>query len=305
MKHYLETVDSVLAGVESQRSGLNAEEAKKRLEANGKNRLKEERKATLLERFVNQLKEPMLIILMAAAVVSAVSNLISHEGEGFTDVIIIMAVVLLNAVLGVYQENKADKAIDALQTMSAANSSVLRDGHVTQVPSEDLVVGDVVLLEAGTAVPADCRIIENASLQIEEAALTGESVPVYKQSEPLREEDGDISLGDRKNMCYMGSAVVYGRGKAVVVAAGMDTQMGRIADAITKTVEGQTPLQIKLAQLSKVLTWLVLAICAFIFVFDILRSGTFELQGILRTFMIAVSLAVAAIPEGLATVVTI
>ncbi len=304
MKFYLEDVRAVLENTKSSMEGLSAQEAQKRLNENGKNKLKEEEKATLLQRFLEQLKDPMLLILMAAALVSGITSLMSNEG--LTDVIIIMVVVLLNAILGVYQESKAEKAIEALQSMSAAVSNVLRDGHVVAVPSEDLVVGDVVLLDAGTAVPADCRIIENASLQIEEAALTGESVPVYKVTEALKTNgQTDVTLGDRKNMCYMASTVVYGRGKAVVVATGMQTEMGKIADAITKTVEGQTPLQIKLGQLSKILSYLVLGICAFIFVFSVVKTGDYGLDNILKTFMIAVSLAVAAIPEGLATVVTI
>ena len=305
MKAYLETIQAVLESTGSSESGLSSQEAARRLQENGRNKLDEAKKATLLQRFLEQLKDPMLIILMAAAVVSGITSAMS--GEGMTDVIIIMAVVLLNAILGVYQENKAEKAIEALQSMSAAVSFVERDGQVKQVHSEDLVVGDIVLMEAGTAVPADCRIIESASLQIEEAALTGESVPVTKETDQLKlaEDARDITLGDRKNMCYMGSTVVYGRGRAVVTATGMQTEMGKIAHAITQTVEGLTPLQIKLKQLSRVLTYLVLGICAFIFAFSILRTGDYSLEAILRTFMIAVSLAVAAIPEGLATVVTI
>ncbi len=181
MKHYLKPIDAVLEQVNSQATGLSSQEAADRLARDGKNKLAEAEKATLLQRFIAQLKDPMLIILMAAALVSGITSLIA--GESFTDVIIIMVVVLLNAILGVYQESKADKAIEALQTMSAAVSNVLRDGQVRQIPSEDLVVGDVVLVEAGTAVPADCRIIENASLQVEEAALTGESVPVNKDAD--------------------------------------------------------------------------------------------------------------------------
>ncbi|NLG58458.1 MAG: HAD-IC family P-type ATPase, partial [Clostridiales bacterium] len=294
MKHYLEPVSSVLEEVLSQQNGLGSQEAGERLARDGRNKLDEAEKATLVQRFFAQLKDPMLLILMAAALVSGITSLIA--GEALTDLIIIMAVVLLNAILGLYQENKADKAIEALQSMSAAASNVLRDGTIQQVLTEELVVGDVVLLEAGSAVPADCRIIENASLQVEEAALTGESVPVYKQTEALESGSGDVPLGDRKNMCYMGSTVVYGRGRAVVVAAGMDTEMGKIAEAITQTVEGQTPLQIKLGQLSKVLSYLVLAISAFIFVFSLIRNQNFEMEAILDTFMIAVSLAVAAIP---------
>ncbi|NLB38386.1 MAG: HAD-IC family P-type ATPase, partial [Clostridiales bacterium] len=240
-----------------------------------------------------------------AAVVSGITSAISNEP--MTDVIIILIVVLLNAVLGVYQESKAEKAIEALQKMSAATSHVVRDGHTVQIHSEDIVVGDVVLLEAGVAVPADIRIMESASLQSEEAALTGESVPVYKAVDAmsLAADQKTIPLGDRKNMAFMGSTIVYGRGKGVVVHTGMDTQMGLIADAINKTVDQETPLQIRLNQLSKVLTYLVLGICAFIFAFNLFRAGELTLKITLDTFLIAVSLAVAAIPEGLATVVTI
>ncbi len=305
MKYYLESVETVLAEIKGSKEGLSSQEAAQRLAANGRNKLDEGERTTLLERFFAQLKEPMLVVLMAAAVVSGLTSLLQGELH-LTDTIIILVVVLLNAVLGVYQESKAEKAIEALQQMSAATSNVLRDGHVTSVPSEELVVGDVVLLEAGSAVPADCRIIESASLQIEEAALTGESVPVEKYSEALSlGEAKDVPLGDRKNMCFMGSTVVYGRGHAVVTDTGMATQMGRIADTLSKTVEGATPLQIKLAQLSGLLTKMVLGISVFIFLFSLFTSGDYSFTHILDVFMIAVSLAVAAIPEGLATVVTI
>ena len=218
-----------------------------------------------------------------------------------------MFVVIVNAVLGVYQENKAEKAIEALQEMSAATSKVLRDGKIAIIHSEDIVVGDVVLLEAGDAVPADGRIIENASLKIEEAALTGESVPVSKFVDIINLSDGsrDVPLGDRRNMAYMGSTVVYGRGAMIVTATGMDTEMGKIADALAKAEDGQTPLQIKLTQLSKVLTWLVLGICVVIFAVQLLRAGGLDFEVVMDSFMIAVSLAVAAIPEGLAAVVTV
>ena len=305
MKYYLESTDRVLDSVKSSPGGLSAQEAKARLEANGRNKLNEGEHATMLERFLQQLKEPMLIILMVAAAVSGLTSLLQGELH-LTDTIIILIVVLLNAVLGVYQESKAEKAIEALQKMSAATSNVLRDGHVTSVPSEELVVGDVILLEAGSAIPADCRILESASLQIEEAALTGESVPVEKSSEKILLGDAkDVPLGDRKNMCFMGSIVVYGRGQAVVTDTGMSTQMGMIADTLAKTVEGATPLQIKLGQLSGLLTKMVLGISVFIFLFSLISSGDYSFTHILDVFMIAVSLAVAAIPEGLATVVTI
>ena len=305
MKYYCEEAQKVMAQVQSGSEGLTQQEAEKRLAANGKNKLAEGKKDSLLKRFVNQLMDPMIIILLAAAAISGVLAVI--EGESFTDVIIILAVVIVNAVLGVYQESKAEKAIEALQEMSAATSRVLRDGKIVSVHSEDLVVGDVVLLEAGDAVPADGRLIENASLKIEEAALTGESVPVTKFIDliNLKETEKDIPLGDRKNMVYMGSTVVYGRGKAVITATGMDTEMGKIADALANAEEGQTPLQIKLSQLSKVLTWLVLGICAVIFAVQILRAGGLNFESILNSFMVAVSLAVAAIPEGLAAVVTV
>ncbi len=305
MKYYLESTDRILDSVKSSPGGLSAQEAKARLEANGRNKLNEGDHVTMLERFLQQLKEPMLIILMVAAAVSGLTSLLQGELH-LTDTIIILIVVLLNAVLGVYQESKAEKAIEALQKMSAATSNVLRDGHVTSVPSEELVVGDVILLEAGSAIPADCRILESASLQIEEAALTGESVPVEKSSEKILLGDArDVPLGDRKNMCFMGSIVVYGRGQAVVTDTGMSTQMGMIADTLAKTVEGATPLQIKLGQLSGLLTKMVLGISVFIFLFSLISSGDYSFTHILDVFMIAVSLAVAAIPEGLATVVTI
>ncbi|MGB4657547.1 MAG: cation-translocating P-type ATPase, partial [Mobilitalea sp.] len=271
---------------------------------NGKNKLVEGKKITTLERFLAQLKDPMIIILIVAAVISGVTA--SYSGEGFADVIIIMIVVIINAVLGVYQESKAEKAIEALQEMAASTSKVLRDGQMVSVRSEDIVVGDIIILEAGDAVPADGRIIENASMKLEESALTGESVPVNKMINILGlEGNTDVPLGDRKNMVYMGSTVVYGRGKVVITGAGMDSEMGKIADAISKAEEGQTPLQIKLAQLSKILSYLVVGICVFIFIFSLLRSGDFSGEVILSTFMIAVSLAVAAIPEGLAMVVTV
>ena len=305
MKFYCTDKESVLRQTGSTETGLSAAEAAARLEKNGRNKLAEGKKDSLLKRFFQQMTDPMIIILLAAAAISGVLAVV--EGESFADVIIILAVVIINAVLGVYQENKAEKAIEALQEMSAATSRVLRDGKITVVRSEELVVGDVVLLEAGDAVPADGRLLESASLKIEEAALTGESVPVSKFIDiiHLRPETGDVPLGDRKNMVYMGSTVVYGRGAAVVTATGMDTEMGKIADALANAGEGQTPLQIKLSQLSRVLTWLVLGICAVIFGVQILRAGGFSFDVVLRSFMIAVSLAVAAIPEGLAAVVTV
>ena len=311
MKHYSSEKEEVLRELgSSQTTGLTAEEAQRRLLENGKNKLAAAKKKSIVRRFLEQLADPMIIILIVAAVISGVLGIveIKNGGEGeFVDVIIIMAVVLINAILGVLQESKAEKAIEALQEMSAATSKVLRDGKILIIPSEDLVVGDVVLLEAGDSVPADARVLESASLQVEEAALTGESVPVTKVTEAIGSKDGkDVTLGDRKNMVYMGSVVVYGRGVAVVTATGMATEMGKIAGALALAQEGKTPLQKKLGQLSKILTWLVLGISVIVFGVQLLRHITdLKFDLVLDSFMIAVSLAVAAIPEGLAAVVTV
>ena len=306
VKYYCEDAAEVLRQVESSEQGLTGAEAAKRLERDGRNELAAEKKDSLIKRFFAQMADPMIIILIVAAAISAVTGIYEEGIEGITDTIIILIVVIVNAVLGVYQESKAEKAIEALQAMSAATSKVLRDGKVAIVPSAELVAGDVVLLEAGDAVPADGRIIESASLQIEEAALTGESVPVYKFIDIIDLKDSrDVPLGDRKNMAYMGSTVVYGRGSMVVTDTGMNTEMGKIADALARAEEGQTPLQIKLSQLSKILTWLVLGICVVIFGVQIAYAGGFSGDVILESFMVAVSLAVAAIPEGLAAVVTV
>ena len=305
MRYYCENSEAVLKELNASADGLTAAEADKRLAENGKNKLEAAKGKSLIRRFLEQLADPMIIILLAAAAISGVLAVI--ENDSFADVIIILAVVIINAVLGVYQESKAEKAIEALQEMSAATSKVLRDGKVQIIHSEDLVVGDIILLEAGDAVPADARILENASLKVEEAALTGESVPVTKFIDIIYLKDGekDVPLGDRKNMLYMGSTVVYGRGTAVVTATGMATEMGKIAGALQATEEGETPLQIKLNQLSKILTWLVLGICIIVFAVQIIRAGSLDFELALSSFMIAVSLAVAAIPEGLAAVVTV
>ena len=316
MKHYLHEVDEVFEAVNSTPEGLSSAEAEKRLQENGKNKLAEAKKVSMFSRFIDQLKDPMIIILLVAAVISAVTEFIEHDpSTGMyvpTDSIIILVVVLINAILGVIQESKAEKAVEALQKMSAATTKVLRDGKVETVKSEDLVVGDVILLDAGDAIPADCRIFECASMKIEEAALTGESVPVTKLVNALmgKNDSDEVALGDRKNMAYMGSTLVYGRGKAVVVATGMDTEMGKIANAITLAEEGKTPLEIKLEQLSKVLTKLVIGVCVVIFAYNIISKiiigGSTEYFDVaLHSFIAAIALAVAAIPEGLVAVMTI
>ena len=302
---YLEDMGDVLREVGSTEAGLSTAEADKRLQENGPNKLIEVKKRSAILRFFDQMKDPMIIVLLVAAVLSFITSV--YEGESPADVFIILFVVVLNAVLGVVQESKAEEAIEALKKMTAAKSKVLRDGVIVSVESSQLVEGDVIILEAGDSVPADARLIETASMKVEEAALTGESVPVDKHADALdiEGEAKDVPLGDRKNMVYMGSTVVYGRGKAVVTGTGMSTEMGKIADAISQAEEELTPLQIKLDQLSKILTKGVLVICVLIFALGVFKAGTVNVDVMIDTFMLAISLAVAAIPEGLVAVVTI
>jgi len=310
LKEYLASAEEVLEEQStSAASGLTAAEAQSRLASVGPNKLDEEEKTPMWKRFFEQMGDPMVIMLLVAAAISVITGFIQGEPE-WADAAIILSVVILNSVLGVIQEAKSEQALEALQEMSAAQSKVIRDGKMVHMASSELVPGDVVLLEAGDSVPADCRVIESASMKIEEAALTGESVPVEKHADVISLAEGtdDVPLGDRKNMCYMGSTVVYGRGRAVVVGTGMNTEMGKIASALTSAKKELTPLQMKLNELSGILTKLVLAICVIIFAVDIVRHFG-ELGSnpamMLDTFMVAVSLAVAAIPEGLVAVVTI
>lgn len=310
MKEYLASAEEVLEEQStSAAQGLTAAEAQSRLASVGPNKLDEEEKTPMWKRFFEQMGDPMVIMLLVAAAISVITGFIQGEPE-WADAAIILSVVILNSVLGVIQEAKSEQALEALQEMSAAQSKVIRDGKMVHMASSELVPGDVVLLEAGDSVPADCRVIESASMKIEEAALTGESVPVEKHADVISLAEGtdDVPLGDRKNMCYMGSTVVYGRGRAVVVGTGMNTEMGKIASALTSAKKELTPLQMKLNELSGILTKLVLAICVIIFAVDIVRHFG-ELGSnpamMLDTFMVAVSLAVAAIPEGLVAVVTI
>ena len=305
MQFYLEKADIVLEKVGSKNSGLSSAEASKRLQTNGRNVLAKEKHDSLIKKFFKQFADPMTLVLLVAAAISI--GVSAYAGEPFTDTFIILFVVVVNAILGVYQENKAEKAIDALKKLSQATAKVLRDGAIKSVSTEELVVGDVIVFESGDAIPADARILESNSLKVEESALTGESVPVEKISEALTiTASGEtLPLNDHKNMVYSGSTVSYGRGRAVVVATGMDTQMGNIAKFIAKTADEKTPLQKKLTQLGKTLSFVVVAICVFIFVFSLLKTRNLSTENILDVFMISVSLAVAAIPSGLAAVVTI
>ncbi|MBQ7546648.1 MAG: calcium-translocating P-type ATPase, PMCA-type [Clostridia bacterium] len=319
MKFYLEDAQAVFAEVKSSADGLTAAEAERRLAEHGKNKLKEAEKETLFQKFIHSLADPMIIMLLVAALIQAIVAVISAGGKptfsDFADVLVILVVVIINTIMSLVQESKAEAAMDALMQMTAATSKVLRDGEVVVVKSEDLTIGDVVLLEAGDAVPADCRILESHSMKVEEAALTGESVPVTKIVDVLMCKDSkDVPLGDRKNMVYSGSTVVYGRGKVIVTGIGMDTEMGKIADALSQAEKEQTPLQKKMAELSSFLTKLVLGICVLVFVVGLVESMLLNGEGFswaslgrnsLDTFIAAIALAVAAIPEGLPAVVTI
>ncbi len=318
MNYYLKETEEVLKEVDSSPEGLSSQQVAERVAKYGKNKLDEPPKKTLLQRFLSSLADPMIIMLLAAAAISTATtvyqNIALGANESYADLFIILAVVTINTILGVVQESKAEEAIAALKEMTAATSKVMRDGQQTVVKSEDITIGDVIVLEAGDAVPADCRVLESHSLKLEEAALTGESVPVNKMVDVLmmRSDNKDIPLGDRSNMIYSGSTVVYGRGSAVVVSIGMDTEMGKIATALNEAEDETTPLQRKMAELSKVLTKLVVGICAFVFIFGVGRellfsgdSGADVFSVVLDTFIIAVALAVAAIPEGLPAVVTI
>ena len=305
MKEYLKSVDEVLKDIESTQNGLTSEQAKQRLEKNGLNKLKEPPRDGIVKKFIKALIDPMIIMLLVAAGISAITAFAS--GDSFTDVFIILFVVIVNTILSLVQESKAEGAIDSLMEMTKATSKVIRDGVVQNIKSEELVIGDVIVLEAGDAIPADCRILESFSMKVEEAALTGESYPVNKIVDMiyLKENTLDVPLGDRTNMLYNGSTISYGRGKAVVVATGMDTEMGKIADALQQSDDEKTPLQKKMGEISKVLTKVVVGISVFVFLFGIIKTGDFTGAHILDTFLVAVALAVAAIPEGLPAVVTI
>ncbi len=320
MKYYLSEVADVFKSLKSGENGLSTAEAERRLQENGKNKLKEAEKDSLFKKLINALADPMIIMLLVAAGIQAVVAVVQAKGKfelsEFADVLVILVVVIINTIMSLVQESKAEAAMEALMQMTAATSHVLRDGKIVTIKSEDIVVGDVVVLEAGDAVPADCRILESHSMKVEEAALTGESVPVTKIIEVLQLKKGgeDITLGDRKNMLYSGSTVVYGRGRAVVTGTGMDTEMGKIADALSEAEDDETPLQKKMGELSKFLTKLVIGISVLVFIVGIVESLVTSSEPFsmallgnigLSTFIAAIALAVAAIPEGLPAVVTI
>ena len=280
----------------NQERGLETEEIKKRQEKYGRNELKAAKKKTLIQRFADQFKDFSIIVLIIAAIVSGAVGI--AEGEGITDTIIILIVVIVNAIIGVTQESKAEKSLEALQKLTDHAAKVIRNGEITVIPAKELVPGDIVVLDTGDYIPADLRIIEAVNLKSQEASLTGESVPIEKTTE--KTEGEEIGIGDRVNMLFSSSLITYGRGKGIVVETGMTTEVGKIAGMINNTEKQETPLQQKLNKLGKTLGIAALAICAFIFVIGLLQG-----KEPIHMFMTAVSLAVAAIPEGLVAVSTI
>ncbi len=287
------TIEESLHEMDSSIQGLSSKEAQVRFDQYGTNALDKQKKPNVWQRFGEQMKNPMIIVLVFAGAISGAF------GE-WADMGIILAVVLINGIMGVVQEGKAEQALEALQSMSSPQAKVRRNGQRQIISTEDIVPGDIVELEAGDFVPADMRLIEGASLKVEEAALTGESVPVEKNAEPILAEN--LVLGDRTNMVYAGTSVAYGRGIGLVNATGMHTEIGKIAHNIAKEKEQPTPMQKQLAGLSKVLSVIVLLVCVIIFILSIVQNGW---NHVLSTFLMAVSLAVAAIPEGLPAIVTI
>jgi len=292
---YTLSKEKALEELSSSKNGISEKQAEENLAKYGKNQLEEKKKKGVIAKFFDQFKNLMIIVLLVAAVVSVITD----PHEGLVDACIILFVVVVNAILGVMQESKAEKALEALKSMSTPFVKVRRDGEVKKIKSEDLVPGDVVLLEAGDFVPADMRLLEFASLKIEEAALTGESVPVEKEDIVIENEEAP--LGDRVNMAYSGSSVVYGRGEGVVTATGMDTEVGKIASYLSQDEDKMTPLQRKIDELSKILTIAVGLICVIIFVVGTFVKGQEPIDMLMR----AIALAVAAIPEGLPAVITI
>ena len=280
----------------NQEKGLTEEQVAEIRKEKGYNELQAGKKKTLLQRFADQFKDFSIIVLIIAAIVSGIVGV--GQGEGITDTIIILIVVIVNAIIGVAQESKAEKSLEALQKLSDHASKVIRNGNLQVIPARELVPGDIVVLDTGDYIPADLRIIEEANLKAQESSLTGESVPVEKTSEVI--DDAEIGIGDRKNMLFSSSLVTYGRGKGIVVETGMTTEVGKIAGMINSTEKQETPLQQKLNKLGKTLGIAALAICLLIFVIGLLQG-----KEVITMFMTAVSLAVAAIPEGLVAVSTI
>ena len=294
---YNQEINEILKSLKTvETSGLTTEEAIRRLEEYGYNQLISKRKKSFFQIFMAQFKSFMIIILLIAAVISGVVGIM--EGEGLLDTFVILGILMLNALVGAFQERKAESSLEALKNLAAPETKVFREGVISEIPTRDLVPGDIVILETGAVIPADLRLTEAINLKIQESSLTGESVPVDKKTEPLTGDD--IALGDRINMAFSSGMVTYGRGRGVVVATGMNTEVGKIADMLQQTVDTETPMSRRLEQLGKVLGIAALIICAVIFIVGVLYG-----KSVLNMFMTAVSLAVAAIPEGLPAVSTV
>lgn len=303
---YTKTPEEVLSELNSSQEGLSDTEARKRLDEHGLNALSEGKKRPLILRFFDQFKDVMIIVLLVAALVSAIISVVQKEYSDLIDSGLILLIVIVNAIIGLVQENKAEKSLEALKNLNKHYAKVLRNGNIERIKSEELTVGDVVVLEAGDIVPADMRLIQTASLQIEESALTGESVPVDKVTDALT--NPEAPLGDRVCMAYSSGTVTFGHGKGVVVATGMNTEVGKIAKMLSEDTDSDTPLQKQLAKTAKVLSVAVLAIAAVIFIASLITgiiTGADILETVIDGFMTAVAIAVAAIPEGLPAVVTI
>ena len=279
------------------KKGLTSSEVKERQQLNGKNKIKDKPKETFIMKFIKQFNDFMIIILIIASIVSAAISYFQGEND-YIDSIIIIAIVILNALMGVIQESKAEKSIEALQEMTPPKAKVIRDGKTYEINAEDLVSGDVVILEAGNYVPADGRIIESFNLKIEESSLTGETEPVLKDAYKICKPN--IALGDMNNMAFMTSIIVNGHGKAIITEIGMNTKVGKIANMMIEDESPETPIQKKLAQVGKVLGIVCLAICLIIFLIGLIKNIE-----PMEMFMTSVGLAVAAIPEGLPAIVTI
>src|SRR5687767_2440529 len=290
MKWHQSKIEEVFAKTESNEKGISASEARRRLQKFGPNELKEGKKRTVAEMLLMQFKDVMILILLAAAIISGIIG-------DVTDTVVILVIVVLNAVIGFFQEYKAEKAMEALKQMAIVQSQVIRDNKIKTLPATELVPGDIVVLEAGNAVPADVRIIEANNLKIEEAALTGESVAIDKISDVI--EDEDPPIGDMTNMAFKGTFVANGRGKGIVIATGMKTELGRIAKMLQES-DSLTPLQQRMASFGKRLSVLVLILCILFFIAGWLRG-----EDVVKMVLTSISLAVAAIPEALPAVITI
>ena len=299
MNYFTKTKDEVLKELETSENGLSHEQAAERLTKYGENKLADAKKTPLIVKFLSQFKDVMVIVLLVAAMVSLVVSIVNGESSELVDACIIFGIVLLNAILGTIQESKAENALESLKKMSQPFAKVIRDGKIHKVKTTDIVPGDVVVLEAGDVVPADLYLIECASLKCEEASLTGESKPAEKQCDIALKEK--TPLGDRVNMCFSSSTVVYGRGVGVVVATGSEAEMGKIANMLNETKADQTPLEKNLAKLGKILTIIVLSIAAVLFIVNVCIDSS----KVIEAFLTAVAVAVAAIPESLPVVVTI